>query len=431
VDGVALHNLYKERYNQLINIAICVQTLGVVMAFTGVVAIICCTIKSKDGRKFYVREIRHRSIVSKETFLISLSINGFIFLLYATAMALAAVVYQFKDNLLSDAKVKDELRGLNKRGLKFLPIMALVVDLFALFITYMGYIIAIMCYYSKKKDSKICSIITVIPSLLGPLLGLINHSPFIAIAYINDSYYASSIFVYYMVVFFICFIAVHVSMRAFLRSRLQGSQEESNIWSNLKGAPCDRALGYLCSTIVSIVLVLFLLSVVVIVICYLIIIPLNGSLSGASHQLIGFYQTIIIFLGIFITYKTVLHKKHGGLKSAIRNLKEPLKEKDSTGTQWSDLPLVEKTIMYHEMVLDLVKHKYEKKVDTGAGDSDSTRSENTMLDDSGSDIDHRDLSQSDIPEPDDSKNDCEEREEHQESDKTSPMSLQNVVANNN
>jgi hypothetical protein len=162
-------------------------------------------------------------------------------------------------------------------------------------------------------------------------------------------------------------------MRAFLRSRLQGSQEESNIWSNLKGAPCDRALGYLCSTIVSIVLVLFLLSVVVIVICYLIIIPLNGSLSGASHQLIGFYQTVIIFLGIFIAYKTVLHKKHGGLKSAIRNLEKPLKKEDSTGTQWDDLPQVEKAIVYHEMVLDIVKHKYEKNgVDTVAGGSGST-----------------------------------------------------------
>ena len=385
MDGVALNELYKERSNQLINIVICVQTLGIVMAFVGVVAIICCTMKSTNGRKFYVREIRHRSTVSKETFLISLSINGMMFLLYAMAMDIAAVVYQFnKDDLLSDSK--DELRGLYKRGLKFLPIMTLVFDLFA-FILYIGaHYIAICCYYHKNPDNRICSIFTVIPSLLGPLLGLINHCPFIAIAYINDSYYASSIFVYYMVVFFTCFIAVHLSMRAFLRTQLPEAQMESNVWSIFKLE--NKSVQCLCSTILSTVLLLFLLSVVVIVICYLIIIPLNGSLSGASHQLIGFYQTVIIFLGIFITYKTVLHKKHGNLKSAIRNLEMPLKEEDSTGTKWNDLPQVERAIVYHEMVLDLVKHLHKKNISDGkAGDDSDTKS--TMLDDSESE--HRDL----------------------------------------
>ena len=370
------------------------------MTFAGVVAIVCCTMKSTNRRKFYVREIRHRSTVSKETFLISLSINGMMFLLYATAMDLAAVIYQFKkDDLLSDAK--DELSEFHTGVLKSLPIIALVFDLLA-FSLYIGaHYIAILCYYHKNPDNRICSIFTVIPSLLGPLLGLINHCPFIAIAYINDSYYASSIFVYYMVVFFICFIAVHLSMRAFLRTQLPEPQTESNIWSRIF-KPKDPSLRCLCSAIVSIVLLLFLLSIVVIIICYLIIIPLNGSLSGASHQLIGFYQTVIIFLGIFITYKTVFHKKHGSLKSAIRNLKTPLKEKDSTGTQWSDLPQVEKALVYHEMVLDLVKHRHEKKVadsiNTGAeGDSgdNSTESTRTMLDvnsNNNSTSDHPDLS---------------------------------------
>ena len=243
---------------------------------------------------------------------------------------------------------------------------------------------------------------------IGPLLGLINHTPFIAIAYINDSYYASSIFVYYMVILFVCFVAVHLSMRAFLRAQLPKPQTESNVWSrifNFKNA----SLQCLCSTIVSILLLLFLLSIVVIVICYLIIIPLNGSVSGASHQLIGFYQTVIIFLGVFITYKAVLHKKHGGLKSAIRNRKIPLKKSDSTGTQWSDLPDVEKIIVYHEMVLDLVKHLHDEKEvadsteNVAGGDSASSSTESTThssastkitmsteseeVDDSGSSID--------------------------------------------
>ena len=413
MDGVALNNLYAEKSSQLINIVICVQTLGVVMAFASVCVIMCCTTKSTDGRKFFVKEIRHRSTVSKQAFLISISINGMMFLLYATAMDLAAVVYQFKkNNLLSDAK--DKLNKFHTGILNSLPIMALVFDLFALIIYITAHCIAILCYYHKNLENRNCSVFTVIPSLSGPLLGLINHTPFIAIAYINDSYYASSIFVYYMVIFFICFIAVHLSMRACLRTQLPKAQAESNIWSGIFKISKSKnaSLRCSCSTIVSILLLLFLLSVVVIIICYLIIIPLNGSLSGASHQLIGFYQTIIIFLGIFITYKTVLHKKHGSLKSAIRNRKTPLKEDDSTGTKWSDLPEVEKTIVYHEMVLDLVKHLHENNVvdsvvnvpggDNNAStstesdiqDSPSTSTTETIMNnesDSGSD--HRDLVQ--------------------------------------
>jgi hypothetical protein len=147
------------------------------MAFTGVVVIICCTLKSTDDRKkLYIREIRHRSTVSKETLLISLSINGMIFLLYAMAMDFASIVYQLnRDDLLSDAK--DELSDFHTGVLKSLPFIALVFDLFAFILYVVAHCIAIRCYYHKHPDNGICSIFTVIPSLLGPLLGLINHCP--------------------------------------------------------------------------------------------------------------------------------------------------------------------------------------------------------------------------------------------------------------
>ena len=399
MNGAALDHLFTEKANQLVNIVICIQTLGVVVIFIGIIVVVACTIKSNSmGKKTsLIKEIKYKSAISKQTFLISISMNSFMFLLYAIAMDAAAIHYRNK-TLFSDAK--DELSHLAINILPSLPFVALVFDFVALFIYIIAFTIVLFYFCCQVESIKGCSVFTVIPSLLGPLLGLINHFPFIAMAYIIDSYYASSIFVYYMVIFFICFVAVHLTMRACLRSQLPTGQEESNICSKILGgvdktrnatigrclcpAESDDKNGkvihdyacFLCPVATSFILLLFLLSIVVLVICYFVIIPLNGSVSGAPHQLIGFYQSVIIFLGIFITYKTVLHKKHGSLKSAIKNRKEALKKDTNTDTDWKDLPGDEKTTQFHEMVISLVEHYYNKTVvasgENPAGENIST-----------------------------------------------------------
>lgn len=410
---MAFDDLFNKNSHQLTTTVICVQTLGVIMILISIVVIVACTSKLKGQP---VNKIEYEPTIGRQAMLISFSVNGTMLLLYSIAMDGAAIY--FRDNsLLSDlTKVhhKDSV-GQPFDILYNLPIVVLLFDIVAVLFC-IGALLFAVGYFCYKVHTRPAthSLSTLVPSVIGILFGIIIHSPFIAIAYINDSYYASSIFVYYMVIFFICFIAVHLSMRACLRTQLPKAQAESNIWSGIFKISKSKnaSLRCSCSTIVSILLLLFLLSVVVIIICYLIIIPLNGSLSGASHQLIGFYQTIIIFLGIFITYKTVLHKKHGSLKSAIRNRKTPLKEDDSTGTKWSDLPEVEKTIVYHEMVLDLVKHLHENNVvdsvvnvpggDNNAStstesdiqdDSSTSTTETIMNNESDSGSDHRDLVQ--------------------------------------
>ena len=382
MDGVALNHLYTEKANQLINIMICTQTLGVVMIFASIIMIVACTVKSNGLEKFFIKEIKYKSIINKQTFLISLSINSLMFLLYAIAMDGAAIHYRNK-TFLSESDVKDEFNHLAFDTLYHLPFVTLAFDLVALAV-YTVALLVVLIYFCANVDSKGCSVFTVVPSLLGPLLGLISHSSYIAIAYINDSYYASSIFVYYVVIFFICFIAIHLTMRACLRTQLP-DQEESNICNEILGnvdetrtvtscclCPAKEKNGqvthdyvwFLCPIVLSFLLLLFLLSIVVTVICYFVIIPLNASVSGAPHQLIGFYQSVIIFLGIFITYKTVLHKKHGSLKHAIKNyqMKNETDTINDAAAKWKDLPGDERITKFHEMVIDLVGHFHARNV---------------------------------------------------------------------
>ena len=371
VNKDTLGDLFEEKASQLINIVVILQTLGVSLILVSIAMIAICTIKGKQGQRFYRVEIKHKPAINKQAILISASVNGTVFLLYAVALDIAAIYYR-SNSLLLDLET---INHKDKIGRPFdilynLPIVVVVFDAVAALpcIIMLFIVIVHFCYKgSDKNNYSICQLYKVI--LLGPMLSIAAHSPFVAIAYINDAYYAGSIFIYYVVILFACFAAVHLTMNACLKSIVL--ENESNIWNLIFENCCKlkdkkdpkfnaenksqvrrKCTQTLCPIAIMFLMLFFILVAVVIVILYFIIIPLNGSVSGAPHQLFGFYQTIIIFLGIFITYKTVLHKKHSGLKYAI-------KKRESLHTDVSD---EDKRLKFYGMVIDLVEHFHEEKI---------------------------------------------------------------------
>ena len=61
-------------------------------------------------------------------------------------------------------------------------------------------------------------------STLGPTFSLISHLPFITIAFLNDAYHASSVFIFYMIVGFILFGALQLSHSTCPRARYDNLQ---------------------------------------------------------------------------------------------------------------------------------------------------------------------------------------------------------------
>jgi hypothetical protein len=386
VNEATLGALFEEKANQLIEIVIVLQTLGVFLILVSVAMIAACTIKGKQHQRLYVVQIKHKPAINKQTILISASVNGMVFLLYAVALDIAAIYYR-NNSLLSDLET---IHHKDKIGRPFdilynFPIVVVVFDAVAALpcIIYVFIVIVHFCYKgSSDKDNY--SIVTVKPILLGPILSLAAHSPFIAIAYINDAYYAGSIFIYYVIILFASFAAVHLTMNACLKSIVLSTSEQ-NIWNWIFQDCCKlkdkkntstetrneqsatenasqmrrKCIQTLCPIMITFLMLLVILFAVVIVIVYLVIIPLNGSVSGAPHQLFGFYQSVIIFLGIFITYKTVLHKKHSGLKYAIKKKESLHNLKDR---RWDELPDEDKHLKFYGMVIDLVEHFHDKQV---------------------------------------------------------------------
>ena len=368
---------------QLVKIVVVLHTLGVVMMLVSVgMAAVC---RYKSNQKVCGVRAGHRSTISKQAIRISISVNGMVFLLYAIAMDAAAVHYRDK-GMLS----KLDLEAIDSEGklghlvdvLYKLPIVALIFDIVGFMISIGIFLIFIALYLCDKdlKDKRQEMVVSASPLMLGPVFALVTHSPYIAIAYINDAYYAGSIFVYYMVTFFACFAAVHLTMNACLRSIVIGEQ---NIWYCIFLKCCkpkaiveeenagldqnDAKMHHihvcqaLCPIAATFLMLLCILSTVIIAVCYLVIIPLNGSVSGAPHQLFGFYQSIIIFLGILITYKTLLHKKRNGIKYAIKKKADLDLSKKLKASTWDDLPDEEKNLKFYSMVVELVDRFYRNQ----------------------------------------------------------------------
>ena len=221
--------LFEEKANQLVNTVIVLQTLGVVLMLVSVAVTVTCMVKGRQYQRFYRVQLKHKPAINKQAILISASVNGMVFLLYALALDMAAIYYR-NNSLLSDV---DTIHHSDKIGRPFdilynLPIVVLVFDAVAALpcIIVLLFVIVQFCYKGSKKDEY--SIVSVKPILLGPIFSLTAHSPFIAIAYINDAYYAGSIFIYYVIIFFACFAAVHLTMNACLKSIVL--KRERNIW---------------------------------------------------------------------------------------------------------------------------------------------------------------------------------------------------------
>ena len=368
INDIQLDEIFNQNAHQLTTIVICVQTLVVVMILLSTIVIVSCAQKSDGRQKLCINKIKHKPTIAKQSLLISFSFNGMLFLLYTVALDSAAIYYRNK-SLISDLKLihHSDASGRPFDILYNIPVVVLVFDLIAAVgsISVLLVVFIHFCYKGKDSDGKGYSLISLTSSFLGPLIALITHSPFMAIAYINDAYYAGSIFVYYIVVFFVCFSAIHVTMYACLGALLV--QRKHSIWSCLFRSENDlnansrtASCKLLCPVVVIFLMIILLLFTVAVVICYFVIIPLNGSVSDAPHQLIGFYQSIIIFLGVFITYKTILHKKYDGLKGAIKNLDtSPVKNVDNS--EWKDLPNEEKSMKFYEMIIDLVKYYNNKR----------------------------------------------------------------------
>ena len=114
-----------------------------------------------------------------------------------------------------------------------------------------------------------------------------------------------------------------------------------------------------CFVSTTIVMVLFFLSMLAVLACYYVLIPINMSISNAGDRLIGVYQSFFVIVGALFAYKTLFKPEPSGIQEAVKGRKMPLTE-GPQGEKWRSLSDKEKLNEFYDIVVDIVAQHYMK-----------------------------------------------------------------------
>ena len=109
----------------------------------------------------------------------------------------------------------------------------------------------------------------------------------------------------------------------------------------------------LCIIISMIILCILTLCGIVLTAAYLVLIPINRSISDAPNRLIGAYNTIFLIIGVYIAYKALFNQKTS-LKSIVQNSKASLSN-NKNDEQWSLLSKEEKLAEFYRTQAEMIR----------------------------------------------------------------------------
>ena len=112
-----------------------------------------------------------------------------------------------------------------------------------------------------------------------------------------------------------------------------------------------------CFILTTIVMALFFLSMLSLLACYFVLIPINMSISNAGDRLIGIYQSFFVIVGALFAYKALFKPEHSGIQEAVTERKKPLTE-GAQGAKWRSLSDKEKLDEFYGIVVDIVAQHY-------------------------------------------------------------------------
>ena len=115
----------------------------------------------------------------------------------------------------------------------------------------------------------------------------------------------------------------------------------------------------ICFILTTIVMVLLFLSLLTILACYLVLIPINMSISNAADRLVGIYQSVVVIVGALFVYRTLFKSEPSGIQEAVTGRKKPLTE-SAQGEEWRSMSDKEKLDEFYSTVVDIVAQHYMK-----------------------------------------------------------------------
>lgn len=331
----SLKNLLQKDSERITSLIISTAILIVILSIIIILVMMCmffCS-NSHTNSKWMKKVKKKKPAVLSLTVLSALA-NLYIISLTSAAFHYWHQVHNDPNFLIYDF---DEKRN-------FAPLLtALIIDILCFVVWVILIVVSSICRCLGQNYLFALSL-----TVLSPLFRIIAHSPYIAIAYLNDGDHASSIFIYYTILSYI-FFAVAWSFFHWLEQ--YNSEEKLGLitMSCLGMAPlllasggelgerdtesvsmkknCCRGISCCClvSIIFLLVTIVLLLGLAVITVCYFVIIPINKAISDAPMRVLSIYQSGGFVIGSFIVYKVL---KYFYSKSKDKNKDKENKKDD-------------------------------------------------------------------------------------------------------
>ena len=183
-----------------------------------------------------------------------------------------------------------------------IPVTLLVFDGIALFagllmvITALCFTSTCTCMCSRcytcsgrcKRRYKDCCYYPLVLTVVPLIFSAYSHAPYIIMAYVSDTSYASSIFIYYVIAIFVEFGVLEYTFSTLFKK-----------WKKWK----------ILIFILALALSVFINGTMASIITFFFFAPIKYALRRAPSEVLVIYQSAIIFVGGYITYKTVFKDK--------------------------------------------------------------------------------------------------------------------------
>ena len=253
--------------------------------------------ESHDQSKWVEKVSKNRPTVT------SLAVVSFIINIYIICVASSAVEVWY-DHVRKDTELKEYYSDTDSMAINLAPLyFTLYVDITCLVvyvhIVFFSILLRYYCVTEKNKKYKKYELVTLSLTALCPTFCIIAHSPYIAIAYLNDGDHASSIFIYYTILIYVVFGLLWLFFHWCQHKPQDNKQPEDrgggryrhDVGLAMKLAlitsfPCEEICNVCKKTIVifcAFLSVFFLLGLVVVIACYLVFIPIHKSISDAPN----------------------------------------------------------------------------------------------------------------------------------------------------
>ena len=347
--------------NQLVNIAYCMPILASV-AFIIFAAIFVGTAFCSYKESIQKLKVKNSMLISNKwrsaiVAIALISVINIIYALGASCYAWAAIKDQPK--LASESDLLSNVSLIAAIADAILLVLCIVTDILAFFLAI--------------KYSLDCAYIILGCTSLYSLLCILQHCPYIILAYINDAELTGSIFIFYTISWSLIFLAISrfytiyhelmlpccnifnddsnvdtvasfdlealipntATSETDLNSNLEasltsttGSTSESEV-SVDQHRPRDqyedldrrgswrisqRCKKLFCRSfffiLCSLVICILIIGSVTLLTCYLIILPITNGLSHLFGRLIDTYHTAIVIVGAFVAYKTFIENRN-------------------------------------------------------------------------------------------------------------------------